>query len=100
MAINAGWGGEGWGRKPISEMSVNPLQPQEEKAKHYNDLNDIRVRPGKPPAKGALASYRQKDLENVAGELVPPPHMGKSKKRCANLPKIEREGEREIFYHF
>ena len=81
------WGNPG---KPISEMSPNSLQSQEERAKHYNTLNAIMVRPGKPLAKGSLSSYKQKDLERVPGELVS--IWGKSK-RSTCLPK-NRERER------
>ena len=56
--------------KPISEIPPNSLQSQEERGKHYDALNAIRARPGKPPAKGDLSSYQQKDLEKVADELV------------------------------
>ena len=57
-------------RKTHPRMSPNSLHPQEGKAKHYNAINDIRVRPGKPLAKGPLASYQRKDLERAADELV------------------------------
>ena len=39
-------------------------------AKHYNTLNPIGARPGKPLDKGKLASYRQKDSGEIAGDLV------------------------------
>ena len=57
--------------KPISEMDSNSVQSQEERAKHYNTLHDIRGRPGKPRAKGSLASYKQKDLERASDEIAP-----------------------------
>ena len=61
------WRGAG---KPISEMSVNSLRPQEERDKRFNALNDIGARPGKPLDKGPLSSYQQKGLERASGELV------------------------------
>ena len=56
---------------PISEMSLTSLQSQGGKAKHYNTSNAICARPGKPLDKGKLASYRQKDSGEIAGDLPP-----------------------------
>ena len=43
--------------KPISEMSINSLQSQEERARHFNALNAIVVGPGKPLDNGSLAPF-------------------------------------------
>ena len=84
--------------KHIPEMPPNSLHPQEERGKHPNALNAIRVRPGKTLAKGSPSSYQQKGLEKAAAELVP--LRGQVENDSEIYLKIERErgGERESFY--
>ena len=72
-------------RKTISEMALNSLQTQEEKANQYSTANADRAMSGKPLDKGSLASYQRKDSEKLLTTL---PHCGASQKRFTGLPKI------------
>ena len=60
----------GGGGEPISEISLNLIISQEEKSSHFNLHNNNTAMPGKPPAKGSLSSYQNKDIEQIADELV------------------------------
>ena len=61
------WGARGTHLRNVSELITSTRG----EAKHYNTLNAIGVRPGKPLDKGKLASYRQKDSGEIAGDLPP-----------------------------
>ena len=56
--------------KPISEIFLNLVKSQEEKANHFNLHKATRAIPCKPLAKGFLPSYQNNGLEQIADEVV------------------------------
>ena len=63
---------QAWGppEKRIPEVSANSRKSQEAMGKHFNAPEDLRGRPCGPIDKGSLSSYRRKDLEQIADDLV------------------------------
>ena len=53
-------------RKPSPKCLRAHYKLTKKKAKQYSTANAVRARPGKPLAKGPLASYQRKDSEQIA----------------------------------